>query len=626
MHRLKQLTAILLILLFGVMFTACQPEEPVTITPSPTTEPVSTLIGQLQSADGQVDTANRPLILCRIDPADGSCVLQAPMLFTNADGTFTAEALEAGRYTVIYASGLSDFQSAIQTWAGETLYPGDWPWLRDDFLALDPAAPPAVPLPADLHGPDVRFDRAAYALDTLLIDQSPFIIAHTISVGEDGWTTVEPLVIDVPPGSLISASIPVITPAEVDLEEVREQVGELTREEIPLLDRTLSDRLQRFLAGDDSAYRATDVHVIDLMRSEQLYEIGHAYFTAVETYEDQLVLCAGYNTVDVVSGDAAVVGWLYEQTGDVIEARTGYRLNVRDDPGVWIVYGEHGEQFYSYGFSYYRRWDQILPDPVIDLVEDFYTEGVDFVARNLHLYRAAAYMFDGEMLHLSWDTTTLYRMRHWLPTTAPFVHLPDSGTVDIRRERFFEAFLNGDVLIDEQSLETFLDSDIAVNGTYIPRPDPQEVRDAMLIPYRSGHYFSDLEAAIILDATYGSDGPLRITIDSNLEAGFLVPRYTNNEILVARDEVANVLLGYPGALNSRWAHEMGHVVDFRSEQYDFRSRPESGSRCEPVKYLMEFMWWVQRYPGDAPDWDWMPINSGLTLGRLLNEEFHNSGC
>jgi hypothetical protein len=626
MRRLKQATASLLILLLGVMLSACQPEEQVTITPSPTAEPVSTLIGQLQSTDDQVSTANRPVILCRVDASDGSCVLNPPVLYTNSQGTFTIEALEAGRYYLIYASGLSDFQSAAQTWIGQTLRPGDWPWLRDDFLALGTDAAPTLSLPASLHGIDLRFDRAAYALDTLLIDKSPFVIAHSISIDDEGQAAIEPLEIDVPPGSLVSVSIPVIAPAGVDLEEVRAEIGELAREEIPILDRALTDRLQRFLAGDDSAYRATDVHVISLMRAGRLNEIGDAYFTAVETYDDQLVMNAGYNTIDVQSGDASVVGWLDEQTGDVIEARTGYRLNVRDDPGVWIAYGEHGEQFYSYGFSYYRRWNQILPDPVIDLLDDFYSEGVDYVARNIHLYRAAAYLFDGDMELLTWDTITLYRMRHWKPTAAPFVHLPDSGTVDIRRERFFEAFLNGDVLIDEQSLEAFLASDIALSGSYIPQPDPQEVRDAMLIPYRSGHLFSDLEAAIILDATYGGDGPLRITIDSDLEAGFLVPRYTDNEILVSRDEVANVLLGYPGALNSRWAHEMGHVVDFRAEQYDFRSRPESGSRCEPVKYLMEFMWWVQRYPGDAPDWDWMPINSGLTLGRLLKEEFHNSGC
>jgi hypothetical protein len=208
------------------------------------------------------------------------------------------------------------------------------------------------------------------------------------------------------------------------------------------------------------------------------------------------------------------------------------------------------------------------------------------------------------------------------------VHLPDSGTVDIRRERFLEALTGGAVIVEERGLGRYLGSDEARSSPFVPSPDPQEVRDALLIPYRSGHLFSDLEAAIILDATYGqgSTGPLLIRISTRLEQGFQVPRNRDREILVAADEVAGVLLGYPGALNSRWAHEMGHIVDFRSEQYEFRGRPLSGSRCEPAKYLMEFMWWVQRYPGDAPALDWAPINSGLTLARLLTEQFHNSGC
>ena len=105
-----------------------------------------------------------------------------------------------------------------------------------------------------------------------------------------------------------------------------------------------------------------------------------------------------------------------------------------------------------------------------------------------------------------------------------------------------------------------------------------------------------------------------------------MPRGQDKEIRVAQSEVADVLLGYPGALNSRWPHEMGHVIDFRSAQYDFTGRPTAGSRCEPFKYLMEFMWWVERYPGDANGWDWLIINSGLTLARMLTENFHNSGC
>ena len=46
--------------------------------------------------------------------------------------------------------------------------------------------------------------------------------------------------------------------------------------------------------------------------------------------------------------------------------------------------------------------------------------------------------------------------------------------------------------------------------------------------------------------------------------------------------------------------------------------------------MMEFMWWVQRYPGDGPtiedENDWMQVGSGLTLARLLTGTYPNSGC
>ena len=291
------------------------------------------------------------------------------------------------------------------------------------------------------------------------------------------------------------------------------------------------------------------------------------------------------------------------------------------------VAGPDGEQFYTYGFSYYRRWDQILPDPIIALINAFYTDGVAFVYGHLVDYQNVDGFFGGDLRLLDWRIDTLDQMRAWKPSTPPFVHLPDSGTVDIRRERFLQAISSGRVTVDEDSLTAFLDSDTLRDSNFNQQPDPQDVRDALLIPYRSGHLFSDLEAAIILDATYGTTGgPLVIRIDESLQQGFEVPRRGDNNVNVAPSEVADVLLGYPGALNSRWAHEMGHILDFRAAQYTFHGRPATGSRCEPIKYLIEFMWWVERYPGDAPDWDWLPINSGLTLARLLTEQFHNSGC
>ncbi len=632
MHRQHAPTLRLagLLLASGLLLAACRAQPPPpTPRPTPTPAPPASISGSFEPAGEGGEVAGRRVALCRaIGPARQlpfGCELLPEVETSDNGGRFRFDDLTPGTYLVLFDSGSGDFAAAVGRWAGRTIRPGDWPWLRDNLI--QPEADGYVPVhrPTGLD-PEARLNLAAYGLQTLMIGDSPFIMAHQINE-EDGHASAHLITVEAVGGEVVGVSVPAYRPAPIVYDEMREAVGPLSRDEIAALDRALSARWQRFLAGDDSAYRETDRRAIEAVRGGAVHPIGNAYFTAVETYGDELVKSTGYISIDVQSGASFVVGWLDEASGDVIEARTGYRLNVRDHPGVWIEEGRHGERYYHYGFSYYRRWGQILPDPIIALIEDFYSAGVAHVSRHLSEYLEAATSFGHDMHGVDWLPGTLAEMAAWQPSTPPFVHLPDSGTVDVRRERFLDAVIQGRVTVDRDSVDAYLRSDVARRGSFNRRPDRQEVIDALLVPYRSGHLFSDLEAAVILDATYGGDDePLTIVISAGLEQGFHVPRYRDKEIYVSPDEVANVLLGYPGALNSRWAHEMGHIVDFRAEQYTFTSPPPVGSRCEPVKYLMEFMWWVQRYPGDAPDWDWMPINSGLTLSRLLTEHFHNSGC
>jgi hypothetical protein len=246
-------------------------------------------------------------------------------------------------------------------------------------------------------------------------------------------------------------------------------------------------------------------------------------------------------------------------------------------------------------------------------------------------YQQAADEYDqGDMTLIAWDGGAPERVAAWLPPTSapPTLILPDSGTVDVRRERFLEAVSSGQVTVDRESVWDFMDSDRWENGfRYAAEVTDQQIVDALLTPYRSGHLFSDLEAAIILAATYGGDGPLTIHISARLDDGAGVPRGPGNNIYIAAGEVADVILGYPGTMNARWAHEMAHLLEFRDSRnaVPVRGRGEP-SVCEPLKYMLEYVWWVERYPHDAPDWDWMPVGSGLTLARLLTGTYPNSGC
>lgn len=458
-----------------------------------------------------------------------------------------------------------------------------------------------------------------------------------IGCGAGGPTeTAPPVLTSTPIVLVLDVPSPVPTPTP-DFQSIRLRVGALSREEIAKLDPALVERWGAFIGGDDSAYRALDERVIDALRTGQtgqdvpVYEIGGTLLTGVEDWGAESVQRIGYLVFDHQTGEPTVVAWVDEWTGNVVETGTGYRLNVLDPPGEWISSGPNGEQFYHYGYSYYRLWRRVLPDPAITMIQGFQTGGAQHVWRHLAEYQQAAEEYDdGDMTLIAWDDTAIALAAAWLPdeSAPPTLILPDSGSIDVRRERFLEAVTTGRVTVDRDSVWDFMQSSRWENG-YLYSEDitDQQIVDALLTPYRSGHLFSDLEAAIILAATYAGEEPLTIHISERFLDGAGVPRGGRKDVYLAAGEVADVILGYSGTMNARWGHEMAHVLEFRDTRNEAPVRRRGqASRCEPLKYMMEYMWWVERYPHDAPDWDWMPVGSGLTLARLLTGTYPNSGC
>ncbi len=611
---------ILTILLAALILTACGRTIDTEATPQATDFPAATISGTLISSSQADQIAGRQIALCQVTGSQvlpGDCTVQPITATSDSTGSFTLEAVPAGDYLVLLDSGLSDFNTGLTRWSGQILHLNDRQWLYDTYIGSETSN---LYLPIGINLATTT-DRIDYAASRLMIGESPFILAY-----RDDTT---PLLIGVGATGTVETTFPAPSPTQPDYATLRSEIAPISSDESTQLDPDLIARWNAFLAGDDTAYRDTDLTLIRALRDGSVYRIGGAYLTPIERWEGQIVKRIGYAAIDTRSGETVTIGWIEEKTGDLIEASTNYRLNLRDHTGTWIEEGPNGEQFYHYGFSYYQRWRRILPDPIIDMIKGFYSQGVTHIQNTLIDYQSLADTFGYDLELIDWDESTPQQVADWLPseTVPPYVLLPHSGTVDIRRERFREALDLGKVQIDEASLSEFLSSDYARDGYFMEDKGREDVVNTLLKPYRSGWLFNDLEALIILGATYDGDDPLVIRISPDIDDGVMVPS-RRKEIIISSYELSDVIMGYPGVLNGRWAHEMNHVVDFQNrDYYTFRGRPPQGeSRCEPAKYMMEYMWWVQRYPGDAPDWDWMPTASGLALARLLSGEYPNSGC
>jgi hypothetical protein len=315
--------------------------------------------------------------------------------------------------------------------------------------------------------------------------------------------------------------------------------------------------------------------------------------------------------------------------GEVVERSTGYRLNVRNGPGVGLRRGPAGEALYTYGFAFYPRWRRVFPEPGVALLEAFYSTGVEHIRRGLAGYQTVARPehSGGDLNLVEWDEAILAKMSAWgqaLPA-APMFQLPPSGAVDVRAERLPQSLATGRVVIDEGGVTAYLESDEA-RSHFSVLPSREDVVAVVSAPFRRPELFSDLDRAVLLGAIDDGVEPLRIIIDPSIAPGYFVPDSGAKTILISPSEVS-LNFSYNGLIFSKLPHEAQHVLTFRAHRFlAERCWPEEDDMLETMNYLMEFMWWVQSYPNDAPHWDWEPINSGLVLARMLRGYFPNNRC
>lgn len=151
---------------------------------APTPEPGGTVQGTLHAWVDGAPIKDRHIVLCRSqgDPREGNCDLMNRAVDTDFFGRFEIADVPQGTYFVLYDSGLSDFNEALDRWGGETLHFGSLAWLSD-FLGVDlENEEPTFRIPQGIEiSPHDDWLRP-YCVVTLLVGNSPFIIAHDLEL------------------------------------------------------------------------------------------------------------------------------------------------------------------------------------------------------------------------------------------------------------------------------------------------------------------------------------------------------------------------------------------------------------------------------------------------------------
>jgi hypothetical protein len=197
----------LLLIVLSVVLAACQAQAMIPRRPAPS----SSVIGVLRPWTADTPVSGRHVLLCRSegDPRDGVCTLLDQAVKTDHQGRFQLHDVPAGTYFVLYDSGLSDFDEAFAKWGGKTLHFGDEEWLTE-FLGVDISQGGfEYRVPEEISFSPHAGWLSSYCLLTLLVGESPFIIAHDLeSASQD--RELHCAILDVLPGQTAKIDVEVL--------------------------------------------------------------------------------------------------------------------------------------------------------------------------------------------------------------------------------------------------------------------------------------------------------------------------------------------------------------------------------------------------------------------------------
>ena len=200
-------TLLFALIVISIAQAACVPRILQSETPTPTVS----IIGRLRPWATGTPIAGRRVALCRSqgDPREGFCDLMQNVETTDQQGRFQFYDMPPGTYFLLYDSGLSDFDEALARWGGETLHFGDQEWLSD-FLDVDLSSDGyEYRLPEGIsYSPQAGW-LSSYCLLTLMVGESPFILAHDLeSASHD--RELHCALIDVAPGQTAKVDVQVL--------------------------------------------------------------------------------------------------------------------------------------------------------------------------------------------------------------------------------------------------------------------------------------------------------------------------------------------------------------------------------------------------------------------------------
>jgi hypothetical protein len=198
MHR-RFILITSLILVVGLLVGCRERDEPTAIPQ---------IQGMLVPWGTDSPVEGRHIVLCHLLglPQDGQCVLRETATQTDDTGSFIVSGAAEGSYFVLYDSGLSDFQEALDKWGGETLVFAEMDWLAE-FLEIDLRTEPVeFRVPEGISRSPHEGWLTHYCTLTLSVGNSPFIIAHDMDKAQQEQE-LQCLIVDVTPGVLQSIKI-----------------------------------------------------------------------------------------------------------------------------------------------------------------------------------------------------------------------------------------------------------------------------------------------------------------------------------------------------------------------------------------------------------------------------------